>query len=508
MPKYPETRALLEQALRHLLLEQETLLRRVDSRELIKPLKLLNQLAINTNAVLTEGFHQLTSTSGLTRQAQKIESAVDALSVKLWTHIPVSISAIYERIERSLKREPGKTGFVADTRAHYHNLRLRLLEQLLGARMLVLNSDLGDELERIWQQFLERHLGPNFKVLRGGHIYDHHGNRSDAQIDLIVTSVEAHVFVPGDSDGGNAYVLNDQIISAIMITSNLTAEKLKEDWRKLQSLPTFPDLEKDHPHLKGHPWPLCYILASQSDPVEELVKAWQDLCDEGATQVVPQLIIALDTGFFYSGVRRWPCPRFPGNYTEAKDVHAESGIYSGLGLAWLIAQHQGRLAAIKRQALGTITRFADLLNDSMMRPEGVPPTHSHRRFNTSFLPNEIAGVMQWGSCQSFAHNRLMLSSLKRTNSGTDRIYQELFLPDVDPQQLRFANLHEGLRWVNYDVKHTVGLLVAVEEWLHHRSKKDHSKRIAVFNTATGEEVVGSVIEALQDVEQLETVKSL
>src|SRR6185503_2663634 len=119
----------------------------------------------------------------------------------LLTHIPISVSAIFERIETSTERLDGKDHLIGNTRAHYHNLRMRLLEQLLGAGMLVLNSDLGDEHERIWQQFLERHLGPAFRVLRGGYVCDHDGNRS-SQIDLIIVPAGAQAMIPGDSEDG------------------------------------------------------------------------------------------------------------------------------------------------------------------------------------------------------------------------------------------------------------------------------------------------------------------
>jgi hypothetical protein len=85
-----------------------------------------------------------------------------------------------------MRPEPGRYGFAGEIRAHYHNMRLRLLEQMIGARMLALSSDLGDETERIWQQFLEQHLGPMFRVLRGGYICDHAGNKS-CQVEMIVS---------------------------------------------------------------------------------------------------------------------------------------------------------------------------------------------------------------------------------------------------------------------------------------------------------------------------------
>ena len=300
----------MEQALRHILSEQEKLLKRPDRDALLGALLPLNRLAISTGNQLAEGFNRAKSTGHLTKEAKEVEKVVDDLSESLWMLIPVSVSSIYERIEASFAKQPGERGLRADTRAHYHNLRIRLLEQLLGAWMLVLPSDRGHENEHIWQQFLERHLGPMFRVLTGGHICDHVGNVS-CQIDLIVVPANAHVFVPGDSDHGKAQVLVDQVISAIMVTANLTAAKLKSDWKSLQSIPAFPEMEKDHPYLKGHPWPLCYMLAAQSDPAEDLEKAWQEICREGMIQVVPQLVVTLDTGFLYCGLRKWPCPRGP-----------------------------------------------------------------------------------------------------------------------------------------------------------------------------------------------------
>jgi hypothetical protein len=90
MPRYPETQALLEQAVRHVLSEQDKLLKRSDVGALIDVLQALNQLAINTSNVLAEGFNPSASTSYLTKAATKIESVVDDLSGSLWTPIPAT----------------------------------------------------------------------------------------------------------------------------------------------------------------------------------------------------------------------------------------------------------------------------------------------------------------------------------------------------------------------------------------------------------------------------------
>ncbi len=499
MPRYPETRVLLEQALRHVLSEQEKLLKRDDRAELTPILTPLSQLAIKTSNLLAEGFNRVKVTSHLTNDARKIEKTIDDLSETLWTFIPVSVSAIYERVEKSLTRKEGKRGFVADARAYYHNLRLRLLEQTLGARMLVLNSDLGDESERIWQQFLEQHLGPTFRVLRGGHICDHDG-RTSCQIDLIVVAAGAQVFVPGDSDGGKAQVLIDQVISAIMVTSNLTADKLKDDWKKLQSIPVYTQLEKDFGFFKGHPWPLCFFLAAQSEPGEKLKEAWCDLCHQGFIKVIPQFIISLDTGFLYSGATKWPKPRFPSNYIEADHVSVESGIYSGLGLAWLIIQHQGRLAAIRKEALGPVSRFAHLLDEAMVREEGVPPTYSPR-FDSMFRQQKIAEIFEWGGVSCHAHNRLPLNCLGKIVEGTTNIFDTyMFRDGTDVEALRSATNFFGytnhLRWFRYPATIVGGEFLAIEEWIEPTSKTEHRQRIAIFNVITGEEITGSKVESL------------
>jgi hypothetical protein len=263
MPRYHETIAMAEQAMRHVLSEQEKLLKMKDAADIIGLLLPINELACETSRLLTENRFPA-SIRKLTKKAKMIEEQADELSIALWRPILISLSAIYERIEESLKRKSGEHGLRADTRAQYHNLRIRLLEQLIGARMLVNNSDLGDENERIWQEFFERQLGPMFRVLRGGHISDYAGNIS-GQLDLIIVPSNAQVSIPGGSNHGKAQVFVDQVISVIMIKSNLTTSELDKDWKALQSIPCYKEMEKDYPGLRGHPWPFCYIVSAQGD---------------------------------------------------------------------------------------------------------------------------------------------------------------------------------------------------------------------------------------------------
>ena len=501
MPRYPEINALLKQALLHTLSEQEKLLGSTYSTSVLNPIRLLNELAVHTNELLGESKVTPAEVQGLIKLATAVEQEVDEVSESLWIHIPVSVTAIYERLMESLERKDGVPGLVADIRAHYHNLRIRLLNQLISAGSLSLNNDLGDEHERIWQQFLERQLGPKFKVLRGGHIYDHDGQRSGCQVDLIVVPAGAQVILPGDSEGGKASVLIDQVISAVMITSTLTTKKLEEDWRKVQSLPSHPKLETEFPHLKGHPWPLCYIMAAQGDAPEELKKKWQELSLAGLTTVVPQFVVSLDSAFLYCGLRRWPAPRFPGNYVNPEDVAVQDDIFAGLGLAWVILQQQGRLAAVERSPLGAIQRFGSLLDNASM-PAGVPATYS-RRFETWFDILPIAGMFKWGCSTLFPNNKVRVSSLSReiTNT-TNRADTELFKEGIDAHQIPILNWADYLRWFRFGVTCQVNNLIAFEEWIEPRSKENHRKRIAVFNTLSGEEITGSAVTKLNSVHEL------
>jgi hypothetical protein len=304
-------------------------------------------------------------------------------------------------------------------------------------------------------------------------------------------------------------VLIDHVISAIMVTSTLTVGKLESDWRKLQSLPRFTQFEKEFPHLKGHPWPCCYIVGAQSDPIEDLKKTWATLCQEGLTQVVPQFVIALDSGFLYGGWRKWPCPRYPGNYVEADHVTHETDIYGGLGLAWLLLQHQGRLALLNRQPTGPIARFGALLDRAKMR-EGAPPTYS-LRFETAFQAKPIAGLFEWGHVACFAHNRLRLSSLERNRGESNlRSELELYQDGVDAKTLDWQTFShiKFLRWFRYRDIFSTGRLLAMEEWIDHKSKTNHRSRIAVFDTLSGEEIRGDRIDALKSLNDFETAKAI
>lgn len=488
MRRNPETKPLLEQAVRHVLSEQAKLFGNVAYDELSDILKELNTLASETARLAAEGLPEKCEVQKLTRAARAIEKKTDDLSERLWLPLLLNVSAIFERVEESFERKEGHACLRENTKAHFHDMRIRLLEQTIGARGLINNNDLGDENERIWLQFLEKELGPMFRVIRGGSIWDHEGNQS-GQIDLIVVPADARIMTLSGAEGGRAMVYVDQVISAIMVTSTLSPEKLRSDWSALQKIPAFTEKEKDHAHLKGHTWPLCYIVSSQSDESKRLRDEWSSLCAEGQLRHIPQLVIMLDSGFMYGGrnALAWPHPHTNSFDLEAWQVGMQSGIQAGLGLGWLLIQHQGRLAAIHRGALGCVVRQATQLSNATMT-NACPPTHS-KRFDTSFQMRPISGVIEWGSHALHIHNRLQLRSAFIQEGNLRE--EELHNADDGTKPDGFndwAWFEKHLRWFRYGATRQSGDFLALEEWLNPKSPAAHQSRIVVLNSNTGTEL--------------------
>jgi hypothetical protein len=82
---------------------------------------------------------------------------------------------------------------------------------------------------------------------------------------------------------------------------------------------------------------------------------------------------------------------------------------------------------------------------------------------------------------------------------------ELLLQGVDPNDLDFRSYVKWLRWFRYGVTATAARLIAVEEWLNHKSKTDHKRRIAVFDTLTGQEIIGPRVDALTLVSEVAVI---
>ena len=224
------------------------------------------------------------------------------------------------------------------------------------------------------------------------------------------------------------------------------------------------------------------------DPLEKLREAWL----KAATEIpdpAPEFVVTLDSGFLLSGATRWPRPRFPRGKVD--DIFAEGGVYSGLGLAWLLLQHQARLTILDRRAIGPINRQAAALDFAGLK-EGVPPTWSPR-FNSMFRPQRIAGCMGWGSLAMWNHNKLPLNSFMIKDTG------DLYQVGVDPKTLDFRKRHDFARFFRYPAACQAGEMLALEEWIEPRAKDTARMRIVLFNSTTGEEVFDHGFVTVTDV---------
>ena len=491
MARHLETQLLFEQAVSLLLAEQKKLLSRRDAADFPKELIALNELAASVQDEIRNGIHRTKTIQKFVNASHKFERDLDERSVELWRYIPISISGIFESIQRASKPDPSKERRLHnDLCSSYHNLRLRLLGQILGARMLDSNSDLGEESELVWLQFFQRQLGSRFNVIKGGRILDHDGNRSPNQIDLLIVRDGAPVVEASDTDGGKGHVFIDQVVAAVMITSNLNPQKLAEDWEKLSNLPKHEHAGQDFPRFKGHPWPLTFIVSGSSTSIEKLEEKWRELSGNDS-DYAPQGVLALDSGFIYSGKSSWPHPSAFG--IEKTAVRSSTGHRSGLGLAWMINQMQARLAGMDDTSIALYDRMGKTIAAAILE-SGIPPHYSPRvhsmRGNRSF-----GGIVEEGGHGAIVHNKLTLWSLKIGDSFLERDRDHPEFNESSGTNFRLFRCDRLLIG-------KAGGFLAFEEWFLPHSKEDHYTKVAVFNRETGEEITADWATSLQSVREL------
>ena len=471
VPQLVEARAVSEQIIS--ILEDETtkLLNGPDPGALTAIVARLGLLTSGLRKLIEAETFTEKEISALKAQANSTEILIDDISESLWRPIDISLVHHLNRLlEAAEKPEPEKS-LQGELRSHFHSLRLNLLEQTKGARMLDNRSDHGEVVERVFQQFFQRHLGSKYRVVRGGKIKGYDG-ASSGQIDVIVAPADCTLISPGDADDGKANVFIDQVLAAFMVTGNLTKSKLADDWKSLQEIPEHPDLEKEIAPLLDHPWPLCYVIGGRGDPIEKLESVWVDMCGKGYRKHMPQFILSLDSGYVYSGARRWPCPRYPGNYKLPEQVVSQNGIYGGLGLGWMLLQVRGRMAIMERRDLSSITRQQDLMHDSMY--SSARRQSYSDRFHRSFTAyTKIFGSIKWGGTSANCHNRYPVHSLITSKD-------ELFQDGLNPRDLSLSELFNKARLFRYSVFEVRAGMVALEECFNLHNKESFRTRFVVF----------------------------
>jgi hypothetical protein len=357
--------------------------------------------------------------------------------------------------------------------------------------MLDSNSDLGEEVELVWLQFFQRQLGSRFKVIKGGRILDHEGNRSPNQIDLLIVRDGAPIVEASDTEGGKGHVFVDQVVAAIMITSNLTPQKLAEDWEKLSNLPKHESSGEDFPRFKGHPFPLTYIVSGSTPSIEKLEKKWGELT--GADEdYAPQGVLPLDSGFIYSGKTCWPSSSAFG--MDKTNVRSSTGYRSGLGIAWMLNQMQARLAGMDDTSIATYDRMGKTIAVALL--ESALPAHYSPRFDRMLRDRKFGGIIEEGGDSWPIHNKLEISSLK---VGEKFLERDPSHPDFDASS--------GTNFRRFQCEKPLvgkaGDYLAFEEWFRPLSKEEHYTMIVVFNRETGEEIEAKWASSLENTWDLE-----
>ncbi len=483
---------LIHAALHHALQEQENLLKHERVADLLPVIQRLAHFTLELEEWYSDKYHLKDRCNYFRTEAEKIEAEADRISEQIWRYAPVSLTPIFQKIRDRQSQLSDDKSYPKQLRSQFNNFRLGLMEQVAGARLLENNSDLGEEVERILTQYLERRLGTSVRILRGGHIYDYDGNRS-GQMDIIVTPGDALGFCPADTGGGKFNVMIDQVIAAISVTSRLTAAELCKRWEEFQKVPLFEEKQKSHPSLAKHGWPLCYIIGAESDDLEKLEEAWEKVAS-GEARHNPQMVLLLDSGYMIARTACWPTSercRGPNSM-----LNTGTGIYAGLGLGWLEAQIAGRNCILTGRSPDWIERLSKQLSQLELR-EALPPTFDSRRDRFFIFNSPIHGVLKWGAERFYPHNRLQLNTV---------IVEETTLTDPNQPVTRdrfFGRYKFEPRWFNLDAVATKDDYCALEEWIDPSDFEKHRRRIVVFDSRTGDDMTSKLSRLLTNCSELE-----
>jgi hypothetical protein len=471
IPQQIEAQAVAEQILITLEKESTKLLGLKDSNRFTPIIANLGRLTSMIHQMnLSENFFQPNFES-LKNFAEETELLIDDISEKHWIPIPISLGHHINRLIEASTALPPQKGLEGELRSHFYIQRTRLLEQTKGSRMHENSNDMGEDTERTFQQFFQHQLGSSYRVLRGGKIYGYDGN-SSGQIDVIVVRSDSTIIIPSNAEGGKANVFIDEVLAAIMITGNLTKKKLRDDWISLQKIPPHPKLKEEFDQLQEHPWPLCYIVGGRGDPIENLESAWVEICEDGLKRHIPQFVLSLDSGYIYSGSRRRPCPRYPGNYQQPEQVANQDGIYGGLGLGWILLQIRARLAVLEKRPLGSLNRQENLMNAAMYSVAGRQSYYD--RFRRPFTAHtQIFGSVYWGGTSIDCHNRLPAYSVKTSE-------YDLYEGGLSPQNLSLSEMFNKTRFFRYPVFEIGNGMVALQECFSAHDKENFYSRFVVF----------------------------
>lgn len=464
-------------ALKQAIDEQATLLKSPHRERCYPIIQEMNRLAGDLSLWLSGSASVNDPVAHFLSRAQDIERMADQLSEELWHPLIVNLSSVFEHMQECAEKAKTEGDFARRLKEHLDFVRLRLLEQMHGVRLLENANCRGEDMEKVFFDFLKANLPSDVRVFRGGHIYDYEGHRS-AQVDIIVTTPDALGFCPSETESGKYNALIDHVVAAISIKSTIHPRAFEEVWQSIQSIPSHPDLTKDHPAIKDHAWPLCYVLVGETPSLETLGEQWAELATKGMRHPI-QVLVALNEGYAYPGNVCWPMRGFNQRDPESHRIHRD--LEAGLGLGWVLTGITGRVSFLNTRSLASVDRMAKLLDRSECR-SAVAPTYD-KKHATCFLGHQpINGKLAWGCRCCWLHNNLLVHSA----DFEERELQNPLFPARHP--FPPSQKYEP-RWFNRNKHEIQGNLCKMEEWLpDHALEKINVRREVVFDCTTGTEL--------------------
>jgi hypothetical protein len=128
---------------------------------------------------------------------------------------------------------------------YYSDLAAGLRGEAKLASIFANPSDIGDSREKIYIEFLRRHVPANCEVMQGGFLFDMEGNES-SQIDVIVSSNASLRFALGPPSNPRTFACVEGTVAVASLKSNLTAENLRDAIQNIASIPPTQSVEGRH----------------------------------------------------------------------------------------------------------------------------------------------------------------------------------------------------------------------------------------------------------------------
>jgi len=420
------------------------------------------------------------------KKALRIEKKADKLAERLWKSNQLNIVCIFNYALQEQARS--KNNFEMMLRTHYDVQRGRLLEQVRGARLLQQNSDLGDDVEKIFLEYLRLNLDSDCMVVRGGHIFDRFGKRS-AQMDIIVIQAKTLSICPATTENGKYNVFVDQVIAAISVKSTLTEMEFEEAWNGLQSIPVYKDKANDFPRFvqgSEQAWPLCFIISANSSDLRKLNSKWDTLIAKGQTHQL-QLFMSLQRGYSIAGNSSWPLINYKDDYKGSWNHAGE--LQAGLGLGLILNSILARSALVSNRPLKIYEKQRGLLDMAGALTGCGCPTYNPKYY---FMTPKINDIIRWSCCTNIRGYGIGRSLNNNINVRSLHINHIRLVNRNSPLSKKYKK-HDGQpyesRWFEILSMREKNNTLHLKEWVKYKNKIGYYSKQVQFNLTTGEEII-------------------